>query len=214
MDTRFRYAYLHGFASSPLSRKGVHLRDRLAEKGVELWLPDLNCPSFAKLSHAAMLAHLDQVDAMTPDGRPWRFIGSSLGGWVAARWAQLRQTRVDRLLLLCPGFGLAERWPELLGAEAIATWEREGALPLPDGSGTPVPIHYGFLEEARTESAAPGVACPTVIIHGSRDEVVPIESSRRYSLHRRNVRLVEVDDDHTLMQSLDAIEMEALRHFA
>lgn len=214
MDPGYRYAYLHGFASGPRSRKGLALRARFAEAGQRLELPDLNRPSFAQLSHAAMLAHLDAFDAEGSDRRPWRLIGSSLGGWVAARWAELRPERVDRLLLLCPGFGLAERWPTLLGEEAMERWRRDGAYPMRDGAGVEVPVHYAFYEEACAEVAAPAPACPIQIIHGKRDEVVPIASSREYVEAHPQASLVEVDDDHSLMASLPAIVAEVERHFS
>ena len=129
----YRYAYLHGFASGARSTKGVALRERLAKRGIELWLPDLNRPSFARLSHRAMLAHLDEMDRLAP--APWRFIGSSLGGWLAARWAELRPQRVDRLVLLCPGFNLAARWPLLFGQQAIHDWRDRGTMMVPERSG-------------------------------------------------------------------------------
>lgn len=46
-----------------------------------------------------------------------------------------------------------------------------------------------------------------------RDEVVPIASSRRYAAGRDHVRLVEVDDDHSLLASLDVIDRESLAFF-
>ena len=113
----YRYAYLHGFASSPLSNKGVALERLFSERGLPFERPDLNRPSFSKLSHGAMLAAVDEMDGRArAEGQTWRFVGSSLGGWLAARWAELHPERVDRLLLLCPGFHLAERWPHLVGA--------------------------------------------------------------------------------------------------
>ena len=39
-----RCAYLHGFRSSPLAKKGVHVRDTFAPHGVDFLLPDLNQP--------------------------------------------------------------------------------------------------------------------------------------------------------------------------
>ena len=215
VDPGYRYAYVHGFASSAHSYKGTVLRERFAESGgVERWLPDFNRPSFGELSHAAMLAHMDEVDQLGDRDAPWRLIGSSLGGWLAARWAELRPDRVDRLLLLCPGFGLAQRWPEMLGAAKMDEWARVGSLPFPDATGTPVPVHYAFFEESLREVAAPEVPCKTVIVHGSRDEVVPVESSRRYARPRPHVTLLEVDDDHGLAASIEVIELEARRLFA
>ena len=213
MNTHFRYAYLHGFASSASSKKGLALRERFARSGIELWLPDLNRPSFAKLSHRAMLAHLDAMDELGDRNKPWRLIGSSLGGWLAARWAELRPARIDRLVLLCPGFRLAERWTERLGEDALLQWERDGELAIPDATGAPVAVHHAFLRESWENVEEPAPTCPVLVIHGTRDETVPVESSRRWSHGRANVTLVEVDDDHALTRSLDVIEMETRRFF-
>jgi uncharacterized protein len=210
---KHRYAYLHGFGSSARSRKGVALAEALARDGVTLELPDLNRPDFAHLSPAAMLSALEAMDAeAAAEGGAYRFIGSSLGGWLAARFAELHPGRVDRLVLLCPGFGLARRWPQLVGADAFARWEREGTMSLPDAEGTPVPLHFRFIEDMRAQPEAPSVPCPTVIVHGRRDPTVPIEGSRRYAAaHAERVRLVEVDDDHGLVRSLPRI-LDEVRH--
>lgn len=208
-----RYAYLHGFASGPLSRKGQELARRFAARGVELALPDLNYPSFAELTVEGALAAVDRLDAglgAGGAGSVWRFVGSSFGGYVAALWAARRPKRVDRLLLLCPGFDLARRWPELLGADAVETWRREGAFPFADGAGAEVRVHWGFYESMVRQPAFPEVPCPTRIVHGRRDEVVPIEGSRGYAADRSHVTLVEVDDDHALAASIDRIEREAV----
>jgi pimeloyl-ACP methyl ester carboxylesterase len=50
------------------------------------------------------------------------------------------------------------------------------------------------------------LACPapTILVHGRRDEVIPIEVSRDFArVHQ--AELVEVDDDHGLAGSLDEI---------
>ncbi|CAF3923262.1 unnamed protein product, partial [Rotaria sp. Silwood1] len=45
--TAIRFAYLHGFASSPLSTKGVQLREWFQDElNISLDLPDLNIPCF------------------------------------------------------------------------------------------------------------------------------------------------------------------------
>ncbi|HJL20209.1 MAG TPA: YqiA/YcfP family alpha/beta fold hydrolase [Sandaracinaceae bacterium LLY-WYZ-13_1] len=203
-------AYLHGFASGPLSKKGQRLRAAFEEAGLALRLPDLNVPSFERLSLTAMLDALDALDAAEGDAEGWGLVGSSLGGWLAARWAERRPARVARLLLLCPAFDLAARWPSLLPPGAMRTWERSGALILPDGAGTPRPVHYRFYEEAREQPALPEVTCETRIVHGTRDERVPVEGSRHYAAARPHVTLVEVDDVHDLLASQDRVVEEAL----
>ncbi len=204
------YAYLHGFASGPLARKGLGLARAFQAQGVSMALPDLNMPSFAELSHAAMLA---AVDELTSGGEPWCFVGSSLGGWLAARWAELHPDRIERLVLLCPGFGLGSRWPKLLGERAMKRWQARGTHPFPDGAGEVADVHWGFYQESLRQRSVPEVPCPTLVIHGRADEVVPIETSRRYAAERRHVELVEVDDDHPLSGSLDRVTAETLRFF-
>ncbi|MGM0578673.1 MAG: YqiA/YcfP family alpha/beta fold hydrolase [Myxococcota bacterium] len=211
MNAERRYAYLHGFASSPLSRKGVALKEVFADHGLELRLPDLNRPSFSKLTFTGALEAVDEMDG--GEGPPWCLVGSSMGGFVASRWAELHPDRVDRLVLLCPGFDMNTRWPAIVGAEAMARWRAHGSLSFPDGAGEPTPVHWGFIEDALTHPARPEVPCPTLILHGRHDETVPIESSRQYAATRPNVRLVELDDGHALTDSVDRIARETLAFF-
>ena len=211
---RYQYAYLHGFASSEKSRKGIELAERLEPRGVDLHRPNLNHPSFTEMTYSSILEHMDGLDAeLTESGQTWRFVGSSMGGYLATRWTQLHPDRVDRLFLLCPGFNLSDRWPEILGEEGFASWKEEGTFPFMDGAGTLQPVHWEFLENARTHPAFPEVSCPVRIVHGRRDPIVPIESSRRYAAEHENVELVEVDDEHSLVDSVDTIEREVVDFF-
>jgi pimeloyl-ACP methyl ester carboxylesterase len=200
-----RYVYLHGFASSPLAKKALHLRRAFAMHGIELEVPDLNVPSFRELSVFAMLETVRALEGELS------LVGSSLGGWLAARFAELHPDRVARLVLLCPAFELAACWPALLPPGAMETWRRTGALVLPDAEGRPEPIHYAFYEECAREPAYPSVRCPTLIVHGRQDERVPIEGSRAYAAAHPNVELLEVDDVHDLLTSKELIAERTLR---
>jgi hypothetical protein len=192
----------------------VLLARTFLRRGAVLELPDLNVPSFGKLRISAMLEALDSADAASDPTVRWRFIGSSMGGYLAALWAEMNPDRVDRLLLLCPGFGLHDRWENLVGATGLAEWKRKGVLPLRDSDGRLVPVHYRLVEDMALHTRIPEVPCPTLIIHGTRDVIVPIEMSRRYAASRPNVDLIEVDDDHLLQSSLFRIEKEAAEFFA
>lgn len=210
-----RYAYLHGFASSSRSFKGVALRERLAPRGVELELADLNRPSFRDLTYTGALEAIDALDATGwgDEQGTWRFIGSSMGGYLATRWAELHPARVDRLFLLCPGFDLVARWPALLGEANYRKWSDEGHFAFFDAAGKLQPVHWGFIEDARRHTALPEVDCPVRILHGRQDDVVPVASSRAYAAGRDHVSLVEVDDDHGLAASVDRIAHEVVGFF-
>ncbi len=216
-----RHAYLHGFASSSLSTKGQALRRhylrrasaRADGEGVVLHTPDLNHPSFAELTYTGMLAafdafdrQLDEREQVEPGSTRWRLIGSSMGGWVAARWAELHPERVDRLVLLCPAFDFSTRWPILIGEQAFARWREHGSIPLADGQKTVVDVHFELYLDAERQPARPVASCPTIVVHGTRDDIVPIASSREYAAAHANVELVEVVDDHLLAASLAEIE--------
>jgi pimeloyl-ACP methyl ester carboxylesterase len=202
-----RYAYLHGFASGPQATKGVALADAFAAEDEQLVRPDLNQPSFAALTYSAALEALDRMhdDA----GRPqWRLIGSSMGGYLAARWAELHPDRVERLLLLCPAFDLPGRWAEMFG-DAFERWQDEGSMAMPDGAGTLTDVHFGLVEDARTHPKTPNPLHPTLVIHGRDDIVVPIGSSREWAEASDSRTLIEVDDGHPLHDSVDAIAEHA-----
>ena len=208
------YAYLHGFASGPRSRKGLAFQAAFATHGQPLALPDLNQPTFGTLTLTAALEAIDRLVAAGPAEAGWSFIGSSLGGWLAARWAELHPERTDRLVLLCPGFDMVGRWPALLGPTALARWRAHGSLPFKDGAGQQVPLHWGFIEDALTHPRTPVAPCPTLILHGTRDSVVPLASSEAYAAAHANMRLIRLDDDHQLTSSIGRIADESLAFLA
>lgn len=209
----FRYAYLHGFASSPASFKGNVLSAALDRHGVVLERPDLNAPSFRFLTVTDMLDVLDRLDGASGGDEPWRLIGSSLGGWLAALWATYNPFRVDRLVLLAPAFGLEDHLERLIGPGGCRRWHQNGFFPFPDADGKRTPVHYGFVEDLRMYPRTPEVTCPTLILHGVQDAVIPIEVSREYARPRPHVRLVELQDGHELRSSLFQVEREILSFF-
>lgn len=205
-----RWLYLHGFASGPDSTKGTTLAVHFATLGVDLHRMNLRVPSMAHLRLSAMI---DTVQAAIggPEDRAILF-GSSLGGLVAARVAE-RDPRVVALVLLAPAFRMAQRWRARRPVE-VRDWERTGWLRVDDHAiGDTVDIDWGFFADAEATDRAndgwPDVRVPTVIIHGSGDDVVDIDHSRTYAWSRPHVRLVEVEDGHELRDSLGVIAAEA-----
>ena len=55
---RYEYAYLHGFASGPEGRKAQHFARWMERRGLQLHRPDLNQPSFERLTLSASLESL------------------------------------------------------------------------------------------------------------------------------------------------------------
>lgn len=198
-----RFAYVHGFASGPLSQKGRALAAAFAARGATLALPDLNRPSFEELTPGGMLAALDELDA-AGTGR-WGLVGSSLGGWVAARWAELHPRRVARLVLLAPALDLPGRWRELVTAEQLRDWEASGWIAATDGAGRATRLHWGFWVDAVRQPPMPAPVCPTLILHGRADETVPLSTSEAYVARHPEARLEVLPDGHDLLLSLPRV---------
>lgn len=214
------YAYCHGFLSGPSSSKGRFLASALAWRGVSLALLDLNLPDGhpASLSHEGALSAIDEFWKAAQRESPGTrlcLVGSSFGGWAAAAYAHRHPERVSRCLLLCPGFELGSRWQSIVGgADELLAWERDGARTfLMPHTGAPVRIPWRFAADSmRLDVSGPLVVrCPTAIIHGLQDDVVPADVSRRFASCHACVSLSVLDDDHWLCQpaSLERIQMAA-----
>jgi pimeloyl-ACP methyl ester carboxylesterase len=58
------------------------------------------------------------------------------------------------------------------------------------------------LREPPIDSMTLYAPAPTIILHGTRDDVVPIEGSRELAARDENIKLLELDDVHDLSGSL------------
>jgi hypothetical protein len=63
-----------------------------AASGVQLQLPSLNRPSFERLTYSGALDVVRETADAEPSAR-WDVVGSSMGGYIAARWAELQVGR-------------------------------------------------------------------------------------------------------------------------
>jgi len=200
--------YLHGFASSVASRKAVAFAEYFGARGVALDRLDLRRPSLEQLRLSAILDEVGRASAAAAD--PVLLVGSSLGGLAAARHAE-RDPRVRAQVLLAPAFQLVSRWRARLGAEAWAAWRASGWLAVHDhATGEEARVHAALADDIEAidlEGTLPAFAIPTLILHGTRDDVVPIETSR-HAAASAQVRLIELDDDHELTTSIPRLLAE------
>ncbi len=195
-----RFIYIHGFASSPQSRKASRFRSALASRGMHTEIPAMDQGDFEHLTISGQLKVLESRS----DGQPVCLVGSSMGGYLAALYAS-KHPEVSRLVLLAPAFGFAGRWDQKIGEPKPADFEI-----FHYGDKCLRRVHYGLIEDALRFPAAPDFAQPALIFHGLHDDVVPIESSRDFAASHANVRLVELDSDHELLDVLDGIVGQAV----
>ena len=201
------YIYLHGFASSPRSNKASYLRDRFAQVNVELIVLDLNQGDFSKLTLTRQIQQT--IDAFPDPETSVILIGSSFGGLTCA-WVAQQKLQVKKMILLAPAFGFPNSWYSKLQPEQIEQWRESGYLSVYHyGEKRSLWLHYEFLGDADKYPVS-GLKrfLPTLIIHGLRDDVVPIEVSRNYVDKHPQARLIELDSDHGLNDVKERIWQE------
>ena len=143
-------------------------------------------------------------EAIDNDGPFDVLMGSSFGGLAIAN--AVRGYSEDlRLVLLAPAFGVYDTLSRQIGDSELEEWKKAGVKTfLPPGWEEGVPIPWSFMEDAR-RLGWPELSHRTVILHGLRDDVVPIESSRVFMRSSPLVEIVEVDDGHRLGESLELL---------
>ena len=199
-----RFVYLHGFASSPSSRKARFFEERFRELGIGLQIPDLAEGDFRNLTLTAQL----KVVARICGRGAVSLIGSSMGGYLAALYAA-RHTEVQKLVLLAPAFSFASRWPETLGEQAMEQWKRTNTLEVFHYSeGHEVELGYQLIEDAQQYEAYPDVTQPCLIFQGRNDTVVPPIYAETFAAGHSNADLRLMDSDHDLVNVLDEMWRE------
>ena len=202
---RLAVVYLHGFASSIQSTKARYFAARFASlPRVDFYALDFN-PTPRDFEYMTTTGQIDRLRQYVLDHDLPRFaiIGSSYGGLIATHYAH-RFGGVDRMLLLAPGL----RWLSGgLSPEQLEQWRQAGTAPVYHFAfERELPLRYDLHLDGQRYLEPVPPACPTTIIHGDRDPVVPIDDSRHYAAaYPEQVRLVEVDADHDLNDHLDFI---------
>jgi uncharacterized protein len=198
--------YLHGFASGPSSSKARAFHDALTAEGVPVSVPDLAQGDFSNLTISRQLTVLERVAG---DGAV-RLVGSSMGGYLAALFAA-RHPTVERLVLLAPAFRFHQRWIERLGDNEIDRWRREDSLSVYHyAEGGMRSLRFRLLEDAAQYADFPEFSQPTLIFHGRKDDIVPVQYSEAFAAGRPNVRLEVLDAGHDLLNVLPEITRKSV----
>ncbi len=196
--------YLHGFASSPQSKKAQFFQQRFSERGLKIEIPQLDEGDFQALTITGQLGVIDRA----VNGKPAILIGSSLGGYLAALYAA-HHPNVERLVLMAPAFQFPRRWRERFTTEELALWKREGSRKFFHYAHQEErALGYPFVEDSLQYSDEPEFRQPALVLHGVHDSVVPAEISRRFSERYANVTLRLLESGHELTDVLDQVWTE------
>ena len=140
--------------------------------------------------------------------------GSSHGGYVASNFIRFRKRgNVKKLVLLAPSFETLGLIVRELGREKVKSWlegkealkvveeEREIEI-IKDWAKDILENGYEIIEGGEVRFPRdPGVSI--VIMHGTRDEIVPVERTKLFASRVKVDRLLEVDDDHQLSETFE-----------
>lgn len=155
----------HGFASSKVTPSIINLAEKLVEGGLCVYRFDFSGSgeSEGKTSDRTPLQGIDDLKAAVKDlGREsFALYGSSFGGWVSIAYAS--ESSVLALGLKCP----VSSWKEK-DMPRKKNDEKVNIIPGQDEVG-----NYNLFNKAKK------ILAPTLIVHGSDDETVPLAQSER-----------------------------------
>ncbi|MFH1401055.1 MAG: alpha/beta fold hydrolase, partial [Nanoarchaeota archaeon] len=107
-------------------------------------------------------------------------VGCSFGG-ACAIIAASKTSELSALVLIAPVSNYAER-DKMVNADALDAWKKQGYQMRTFWTGAPVRLNYTFVEDYQQYdgyAAAKRITIPTLIIHGDKDEAVPIAQSQK-----------------------------------
>lgn len=207
-----KFIYLHGFASSPSSKKATAFKIKFNEVGIALEIPDLEGGDFKNMTLSSqmniILKFLDKYQ-----NNQVCIIGSSMGGYLAILAAQKR-VNIHAAYLMAPGFNFLSRWMQKINLNNDnESWKSTISV-----------FHYRygeprFIDTNIFKDAIIWTKCelkrefPTRIVHGVNDEIVPISESRKFVSGRPWCTLNELSADHGLLDHIELIVNDCLSFF-
>jgi pimeloyl-ACP methyl ester carboxylesterase len=198
------YFYLHGFASGPSSRKAQFFQQFFAARGVSVEIPMLDEGDFFDLRLSKQLALLERLCK----GQAPVLFGSSMGGYLSTLYAA--RFPVKALVLMAPAVDFANRWKRNYGEDGIAAWRETGQkLFFHYQKQRELPVSYELLADAERLEAWPVVTAPTLVFHGTRDDVVRQESVEQWVSQTPSAALQLFDAGHELTECLEEMAEES-----
>ncbi|MBM4262274.1 MAG: alpha/beta hydrolase [Deltaproteobacteria bacterium] len=171
----------HGMESTKNSEKLMQLADALAERGILALRFDFSyvgdsSGNLADITYSGEVADLRaafELIARRSAGKVALF-GSSMGGTVALLFAAQEAAIAGVATLAAPLH--PEKFPKrILTPEELRQWRTSG-FTIYHGQRLNVSL-LEDLEKIDVPAAARRIACPVLILHGDRDEIVPVEEA-------------------------------------
>jgi alpha-beta hydrolase superfamily lysophospholipase len=169
----------HGMESSKESEKLVTLSRRLSERGILALRFDFagsgeSEGKFEEITYSGEVEDLRAAYEVVMKYRPKKIgvLGSSMGGTVALLFAAEEQNVAALVTIAAPVH--PERFSERLSTpEDTEQWRAQGFIEY-HGRRLNVSLLHD-LEVLDVPKAARKISCPVLVIHGDKDDIVPVE---------------------------------------
>jgi len=180
--------FVHGFRSSISGVKsqafaGHAMRRDRAWLRVDLRGHGDSDGRFADFRLSRALSDLDAILSWL-GSRPVVLVGSSMGGWLSVLAAQRQPVAVRGMLLIAPALNFIRDHLGSMPPAQLRAWRAAGRRDFADlYDGSRYSLDFAVLADAEPldvlRNQAPRFDCAVETVHGERDEVVPLDVSRR-----------------------------------
>ncbi len=209
------WIHLHGFATNVWGSKIEFARHHFRRTGAySFYAMDMDYEKHTTTEVLAVLEAL--VLGFSERYSHITLCGSSHGAYIAVNYVRFRKLgSVKSLLLLAPSFETLSLIVKELGEEKVRSWlegreklrfvEEDREIEIREDFATDIlRMGYEIIEGSRVNfPEEPPV--DVVVVHGTRDEIVPVQRSRLFVRHVKVKEYIEVDDDHQLSESFGRI---------
>jgi pimeloyl-ACP methyl ester carboxylesterase len=172
--------FLHGFLSSPQSAKITGIPRYLREQGhsvASVSAIDLY-PTKQDFEEMTLSKLIEKVITELEKLPPVVLIGSSHGALIAIWVSHRRPDLVQRLVLLAPALFY---YRNLSGRYEVEAWRRQNHILFNyPRFGGETRLGYQYIQDLKTYENPPAVTLPTLIIHGTADQFVPLSDTDEY----------------------------------
>ena len=203
----------HGFSTSKDGRTYVNLERILSKKSISTFRFDFfgHGESEGQFEDITVSEAVDDVLSAVLFLKQSGYsriglIGSSFGGMASI----IAAPKTDDLYILALKSPLSDYMSKPLTQEdknKLKTWKEKGFVEVSDSDGQSRRLNYSFFEDASKTNGytyAQKIKIPTLIVHGDRDETIPVEQSIKSANLIKNCRLEIIDGaDHTYSNTKD-----------
>ena len=207
------WLHLHGLATNVFGRKIEFLRNYFKEKKTySFFACDMDYEKHTTTNTLGFLEVL--VRGFSQKFKEITLCGSSHGGYVALNYVRKRPLfNVKKLVLLAPSYNTLSLIIKTFGEEKVKPWlegreeltiveEERQVTFIKEWAKDILENDYEIIKDKEIDfPEIPPVEI--VIMHGIKDDIVPIQYSELFTGKVKVKKFLKVDDDHKLNESLE-----------